>query len=65
MTRFTECAWSEVPFGFVHGTAVGTSASGGCNCVQALQYMEDPLLLEIDAIVEGRDTAAGRCASQP
>lgn len=65
VARFTECAWSDVPFGFLHGTAVGTSISGGCNCVQLPRQASDPLLLELDAIVLADEAAVGSGTKQP
>jgi hypothetical protein len=59
MTRFTECAWSDIPFGLLYGIVVGASTSGGCNCVQLPQQASDPLSLELDAIVRANEDAAG------
>lgn len=65
MTRFSECAWSDVPFGLLGRVSIGTATSGGCNCVQSPTQEPDPLALELEANVCANGIHAGTSVAQP
>ncbi len=65
MTRFQESTGSELPFGFLGQTSIGTAASGGCNCVESSMQEPDPLARELNAIVSSHEDNANTSAAQP
>jgi hypothetical protein len=57
MSRFTECASSELPFTLLEHGSVGTAASGGCICAVSTMLVPDALAEELEAMTGGSDTA--------
>lgn len=65
MTRFAECAWSELPFASLKQGPVDASVSSGCNCKRTSTQEPDDLGLELDAILEACGVDTGNEMDQP
>jgi hypothetical protein len=65
MTKYISTPTSDVPFGVLPNTTVGTAATCGCNCGESTQSQTDDLAQEIEAMLseETVDTSGG--ATQP